>query len=201
MAESTTSICNQSLARLGGRRIANYDDATDTKLEAVYCRLFFEQEAKALIKDHYWPFAKKRVQLSETTAPAWQWDHAFLLPNDYLRTIMVYDGSDNPQGRTHYSYEIEGNLLLTNETAVYLKYLRWVPDVGSWDPLFTEVFVSTLAKKLVIPLSQDTKIKADIDRDLFPLLRQVRAMDRQENESIGRADLKPWADARFTDTA
>lgn len=201
MAESTTSICNQSLARLGGRRITNYHDATDTKLEAEYCRLFFEPTAKALIKDHYWPFAKHRVQLSETDTPAWQWDHAFLLPNDYIRTVMVYDGSDNPQGRTDTSYEIEGNLLLTDESSVYLKYLRWVSDVGAWDPLFIEVFVLQLAKKLVIPLSQDTKIKADIDRDLLPLLRQVRAMDRQEQESIGRADLKPWRDARSTDTA
>lgn len=202
MAESKTSICNQSLARFGAKRINDFDDASDTKPEALYCRLFFEQTTKALLKDHYWPFAKARVQLArDTTDPPFQYLYAYLLPSDFLRLIVFYNGSDHVTGKTEYSYELEGKRLLTDEEAVYLRYIRWLPDAGSWDALFTECFVLVLAKKLVLPLAQDTKIKADLDRDLFPLLKQVRAMDRQEQEVIGRNDLRTWREARYSDTA
>jgi len=202
MAESTTSVCNMALARLGAKRITDYNDASDTKLEAIYCRLFFEQTAKALIRSHWWRFAKDRVQLSQDpTAPSFQWDHAYLLPNDFLRSVMVWDGSDNPTGESEYDHELEGLKLLTDEDEVYLKYIRWVSDTGAWDPLFTEVYVLTLAKKLVIPLSQDVKLKQDIDNDLFPLLRQVRALDRQEESHVGRYSLKTWRESRLSDTA
>lgn len=202
MAVSTTSTCNQSLARLGATRIADYDDAGDTHPEAIYCRLFYEQTAKALMRSHWWRFAKDRVQLSQdTVVPAFQWAYAYHLPNDFLRAIMVYDGSDLGGGRTYSSYELEGSRLLIDESEVYLKYIRWVSDVPSWDPLFTEVFILVLAKKLCIPLSQDSKIKIDLDNDLVPLMRQVRALDRQEQEQIGRDELRTWNDARFSDIA
>lgn len=199
---STTSICNMALARIGAKRISDYDDSTDTKPEAIYCRLYYEQAAKALQRSHLWRFARHRVQLSlDTTDPVFEWTYAYLLPNDFLRLIAVYDGSDFPDGRTYESFELEGARLLIEEDTVYLKYIRWMSDVTTWDPLFTEVMVLSLAKKLVIPLSQDTDIKADIDKDLEILSRRVRAMDRNEAENIGRTDLKTWNDARCTDIA
>ena len=201
MAESKTSVCNLALARLGGRRINDFDDNSESNLESIYCRLFFEETAKALLKDHYWPFAKTRVQLSQTTTPAWQYDYAYLLPTDFLRVVCVYNGADNILGRTENSYEIEGKTLLTDEDEIYLKYIKYVDDVGAWDALFTEVFILVLAKKLVIPLSQDVKIKMDLDRDLAILLPKVRAMDRQEEFVEGRQDLRPWKEGRSSDTA
>jgi len=206
MAESSTSVCNQALARMGSKRINDFDDDSDTKPEAIYCRLFFDQTRRALLKDHYWPFAKARVKLSRDT----EWDvdtdndfgytYAYHLPNDFLRLILFYNGSDYPDGHTHYSYELEGKRLLSGETAVFLKYIKNVIDVGSWDPLFLEVMVLLLASKLSMPLSQELKIKEDIDKDLTFLLRKVRAMDRQEEQVIGRAALRTWQDARYHDT-
>lgn len=202
MAESKTSLCNQALARFGAKRINDFDDATDTKPEAIYCRLFFDQTAKALMKDHYWPFAKGRVQLSQdTTSPAFQYTYAFHLPNDFLRLIVVYNGSDLPSGKTYYTYEIQGKRLLTDESAIYLRYVKWVTDVGAWDPLFNECFILLLAQKLTMPLSQDIKLKQDIDKDLQFLMRKVRAMDRQEEQVIGRTDLRALTEARWTDIA
>jgi hypothetical protein len=201
-AESSTSVCNMALARIGAKRINDYEDTSETKLEAVYCRLYYGQTAKALMRSHLWGFAKARVQLSQDTeTPAFQWTYSYSLPNDCLRIRYVYDGSDQVGGKTYYSWEREGSHLLINESSVYLKYIRWVEEVPSWDPLFTEVMVLTLAKKLVIPLSQDIKMRADIDQDLKPLMHQVRALDRQESEQIGRAERKPWSLARYSDTA
>jgi hypothetical protein len=66
--------------------------------------------------------------------------------------------------------------------------------------MFNEVMILQLALKLVIPLSQDvSKLKQDLNNDLVPLMRKVRAMDRQEQEQIGRDELRTWQDARFSD--
>ena len=201
MSESSTSIANQALARFGAKRINDYDDDTDTKLEAVYCRLFFDQTARSLMKDHYWPFAKGRVQLSANTVdPVFQYSYQYYLPTDFLRLILFYNGSDRQDGRTYYTYELEGKHLLTDESAVYLRYIKWVTDVGSWDTLFIEAMVLTLASKLCMPLSQELSIKQDIDKDLEKLMHKVRAMDRQEEQVIGRAALRTWQDAKYSNT-
>jgi hypothetical protein len=85
-------------------------------------------------------------------------------------------------------------------STVYLRYIRDVDDPNEWDAMFVELMVLSLARKLVIPLSQDLKMKKDIDDDLIPLMSKVRAMDRTEQEHIGRDELKTWVDARNTNT-
>jgi len=192
-----TEVSNMSLARIGAKRINNFDDASDTKVEAIYCRLFYNKTRDALMRSHLWRFAKARVALSaDTVPPAFQWDYQFHLPNDFLRLVSVFDDSDTVDGRPLDSYELEGKMLMMNSSSVNLRYIKQVDDVNEWDPLFLEVFVLALAKKLIIPLSQDIKLKKDIDDDLYPLLRQVRAMDRNEGTRIGRYALKTWLDAR-----
>lgn len=189
-----------ALARFGAKRINDFDDASENSLEAVYCRLFYTQTAKALMRSHFWWFAKDRVQLSQdTTDPVFQWDYAYHLPNDFLRAILVYNGADNPTGETEYDYELEGKRLLTDEDEVYLKYVKWVPSEANWDALFIEVFTLVLAQKLVIPVSQDVKLKIDIGADLGPLMKKVRALDRQEEYHVGRVSRKTWNDARHSD--
>jgi len=214
MAESETSICNMALARIGGQRINDYNDSTETSKYAIYCRLLYEQTAKALMRSHYWTFARDRVQLSQDTeTPDFQWDYQYILPADYLRIILLYDGSDLPEGRTYVSYEIEGKRLLIDESTVYMKYVKWVESPAEWDSLFIEVLVLQLASKLVIPISGAGKegivLKQEIDSELYGgrrygrrgLMSQVRALDRQEAEHVGRDELRTWEDARYSDTA
>lgn len=198
-----TTVCNMALARLGGKRINDYGDSTDTKVEAIYCRLFYEQTAKALIRSHLWRFAQARASLSQNaTSPAFEYTYAYDLPNNFLRHLILYDGSDMPLGNTYYSYSLEGKQLLCDiDTPLYLRYIKWVPSEADWDTLFVEVLVLQLARKLVIPLSQSVKLKTDIDNDLRILGPTVRALDRQESEHIGRDSLKTWRDARHSDRA
>ena len=205
--ESKTSVCNLALARIGGKRITDFDDDSDTKPEAIYCRLFFDQTVRSLLKDHYWPFAKDRVKLSADT----EWDvdtdndfgftYAYHLPADFIRLILFYNGSDKPDGKTYYTYELEGKRLLSSESAVYLKYIKWVTDVGAWDALFTETLILMLASKMTMPLTQELEIKQDIDKDLTFLFKKVRAMDRMEEQVVGRSALRTWREGRYSDIA
>jgi len=197
-----TEICNMALARIGARRINDYADSSDTKLEAVQCRLFYPNVARELIRSHLWRFAKHRVQLSQSTVtPAFQWSYQYELPNDFLRRIDVWDGADIRDGHTFTSYELEGKYLLTDEETVYLRYVRWVEDVTKWDALFVAMVVLKLAGNLAMPLTQNEKVKLAIDNEWKSAMPKVRAMDREEGRQIGRDALRTWVDARFSDTA
>ena len=202
-----------ALARIGGQRITDYNDTTESSKYAIYCRLFYTQTAKSLMRSHLWRFARDRVELSQDTeTPDFQYSYQYSLPADFLRHILIYDGSDLPEGKTYVSYEIEGKKLLIDESEVFMKYIKWVESPAEWDPLFIEVLVLQLANKLVIPISGGGKegmaLKADIDAELYGsrrygrrgLMAKVRALDRQEAEQIGRDELKTWVDAVHSDT-
>jgi len=202
-----------ALARLGSKRINDFNSTVETGTPIIYCRLFYEQTAKSLMRSHLWRFARDRVQLSQDAeTPDFQWAYQYNLPSDFLRHILVYDGSDLPEGRTYVSYEIEGNKLLIDESTVYIKYIKWVESPASWDTLFIEVLALMLAQKMCIPITGGSKegmmLKQDIDAELFGsrrygrrgLMAQVRAMDRNEAEHIGRDERRTWEDARFSDT-
>jgi hypothetical protein len=187
-----------SLARIGAKRIADYDDTSEPNPETIYCRIFYEKTRDALLRSHLWRFAKARATLVNAGTPAFEWDYKYPLPVDFLRLISVYDGSDTVDGKPLDSYELEGNMLLIDSSSCNLRYIKKVVNPDDWDALFLEVYVLSLARKLVMPLAQDLDLKADVDKEITILMPKVRAMDRSEGTKIGRNALKLWVDARHT---
>jgi hypothetical protein len=193
---SNTEICNQSLGRIGAKRINNLE--TDGSPQAIQCRLHYEQTRDALIRSHYWRFASTRVMLSQDTIDPEgdEWDNQFILPSDMMRAKSVYDGVQTRNSR--FSYALEGDRLLTNEGSIDFRYIKRITDPTKFDSLFIEVLVLTIAKKLVGPLAgANVKLSQDVKQDLVPLMKQVRANDRQETNTRGKADRHLWNDARF----
>ena len=92
MAVNNTSICNMALSRIGAKRINDFDDDSDTKNEAIQCRLHFEQTRDALQRSHFWVFTKTRETLSQDTEdPDFEYANQFLLPSDMLRYRYKHD--------------------------------------------------------------------------------------------------------------
>jgi hypothetical protein len=106
--------------------------------------------------------------------------------------------SGNGPYRTNFSYAIEGRLILTNEDNIKLRYIKQVTDPTEFDPLFIEVLILKLALKLVSLAGANPTMSETIGRELSPVMRQVRAADRQETNTIGREDLHTWNSARLT---
>jgi hypothetical protein len=203
MALSETKICNQALARIGAKRINDFSDSSESSNEAIHCRTHYEQTRNALLRSHWWRFASDRATLSaDTTDPDFEWTYQYDLPSDFLRMKSIYEDNNTPRKNSIYSYALEGNKLLTDESAIQIRYIKKVTDVTEFDPLFIEVLVLQLALKLVMPLSQDKVLRREIQDELYGTPRQsgvmsrVRAMDRQETETIGRNAQRTWNDAR-----
>lgn len=204
MAVSNTSICNMALSRIGAKRINDFDDDTDTKNEAIHCRLHFEQTRDALQRSHFWVFNKKRETLSQdTTDPAFEFGNQFLLPSDFLRYRRKYDAGAGSTEISVYSFSLETNadgnrILLTDEDSVSLVYSARVTDPAKFDPLFIDVLVLKLALKLLTPLAgSDKVIRKELTDELFVVMGRVRALDRNEGVGTRQNDQYTWNDARL----
>lgn len=195
MATSETSICQMALARIGAKSITTL---TDGSVAARQCTIHYEQTRDALLRSHFWRFASSRSILSQdATDPAFQWANQFILPTDFSRLKAVFEDNNTRSQTTGQSFVIEGQRLLTNDTAVSIRYVKEVTDPGQFDSLFVEVLVLTLAIKMVMPLSQNKVLRRDLQDELKPLMSQVRTIDRQETNTIRTAI--SWNESRQID--
>jgi hypothetical protein len=196
MALSETKICSMACNKIGADRLENFD--TDETPQAIACRDHYETVRDALLRSAYWPFAAGRSDLSEdTTEPDFEYDNQFILPNDFLCLRSVYD--DTVAGDSRHSRSIEGQRLLTNESSMEIRYTKKITDVSKFDPLFTSLLVLLLADALIGPLAGgDARIQDKIDKAIDKLMPKVRALNRQEARSMGRAGEGTWVDMRLT---
>lgn len=126
-----------------------------------------------------------------------EYTYIWALPSDFLYMKSIYEGRFTDTN--NYSYAIEGTDILTDESEVEIRYIKQVADVTEFDPLFVEVLILSLALKLVMPLSQDRALYKEIKEELYKeVMPKVRALNRQETNTIGRNDLGTWINARYT---
>ena len=193
LTENETNLCNQALDRIGSK---NFTYVVQTGVEGIKCNTIFSQTRNALLRSFEWPFASARKTLSpEVNGPEFEWDYRFKLPEDYLRYKSDYGLDDSYEVDAR--FVIEGNYYLTNNDEVDLRYIKKVTDPDDFDPLFTEVLVLTLAKKL-IPALAGTKnpgLVESVSRDLADALSHARTVCRQETNVTGRQD---WRQARHS---
>lgn len=197
-----TDICNLTLGRMGSKTVTAAQITADTDPIAKQCNLHYEQTRDALLRSHKWRFASARASLVRGATPPFEYDYSYKLPTDFLSPKPIFDG-DESDGVFRYQYAIEGKLILTNEDSCDMQYIRQVTDVTEFDPLYIEVLVLALALKLVMPIAQDRKLYAEIKDELYGpngrggLMSSVRAMDKQETNTKGRAGKLNWNESRY----
>lgn len=191
-----TDICNLALSRIGAKVVTTAEITADTATTAAHCNRHYEQTRDALLRSHNWRFATERASLVVGSDPT-DYDHSYKLPNDFLALQTIYD-SDESDLVFRYQYDIQGTLILTNEDSCDIEYIKRITDVTKFDPLFVEVFVLSLALKLVMPLAQDRALYKEIKEELYgELMPRVRAMDKQETNTEGRAGKLSWNESRY----
>ncbi len=191
---SETSICNMALAKLGANKtLTNVE--TDSSFEAVQCKLHYEPTRDSLLRSYWWRFASARAELVATTDPDFEWSNAFTLPTDFLAMKSIYENRFSDENFR--SYALEGKILLTNEDEMFIRYVKKVTDVATFDSLFVEVFVLQLSLKLTSLAGATPKIRESLKDDLKLLMPAVRALDGQETNTVGRVESVTWNDARY----
>ena len=176
MAASTTTaleVANLALLYVGnGQTINDFDEVTQ---EAKACKVYFVKARDALLESFPWKFATKRSVLAVLSSPdaltAYErsgWAYTYGLPADLITPRSLYSGTRTPAAGSRIPYDIEGNLLLTDQDEAELLYTSQETNVGLWSPLFIEALAWQLAVKLclILPVKPEWARNAKVEAEL-----------------------------------
>lgn len=195
---SKLDICNMALGLLGCKQINDIDSPSTEEERA--CDLWWDTTRDQVLEDVDWRFARQRSTLSATTAPDFEYDYAYQLPNDYIKNRGLWDDdngemiTDN-QTDTSYRYEIENRQLLTDLEEVNLIYTARIENTGLFPTAFIECMILKLAANMAPKLTSDGKPRR---KDLLEEYRTAKllAEDSQGNDNYfisGKKD--SWLDS------
>ncbi len=183
---SKTDLANDALGQIGQTFITNIDDDTET---SNLVKRFLDEARDAVLREHNWGFARKRVELAATTTPVYDWNYAYVLPADNLRIIRLGVSDDIP-------YAIEGNTLVSNDATAFVLYIRKVEDTNLWDAMFYQLVSTLLASKLAMPLASSYKMASDLYSLYQSKLLDAQAVDRQEGMTLPLTSTNLTTDVR-----
>ena len=148
---SVADICNIALSHIGADAVVVSISPPDGSVEAGHCARFYKIARQEVIDVADWQFAKHRVVLAEFANTSSVWAYAYALPSDMVTALRVLDSSAISE-RAGADYEIEGEVIRTNEPAATLLYKRDITDTTKFPPGFVTACGKVLAGYLAGPI-------------------------------------------------
>lgn len=193
MANTTVTICNRALSRIGHTILIS--SLTESRLEAEQCNLHFEPSRDAVLEDHPWSFATKRVELAElASVERTDWEYVYAAPSDMLvARHIVLPGTRNPASDSRIPYVVEANdagdgqVILTDQEDAELLYTTRHTAVAVWPQSFVDALTWRLAIELALGIKKDRALAGDMAKGYQAQL--VRAAVNNANQ--GQRDLAP----------
>lgn len=192
---SVVGVCNRALQKLGtSSRIVSLSD--DSK-HARALNASYEAVRDALLRDHAWNFAKKRVQLAASaTTPDFGKANAFPLPANFLRLLAPDPGYN----LNSHDWEIENHegalaILSDDDAPIDVRYIERVTDPNLMDALFLELWATDLAFELCKEITGSNAGKEALRADRKRILSDAKRTNAIENVASQPPD-DPWVTVR-----
>ena len=115
-----TAICNMSLGKLGDKRIKDNVE-TENSVQAIQCRLHYEQTRDALERSHSWRFTRDRIKL----VSAWATDTVY--------TTDQYVSNDDVWYKCSTAHTSSSATEPPHANWTTLTAVDYTPGVGEWD--------------------------------------------------------------------
>jgi hypothetical protein len=193
---SLYDLLSQAAAKLGADPVPNLtDDTRDVEVWSAIWQPTLQRE----IDYAPWPFATVTAELSQLLTPPGdpKYTYAYQLPGDYSVTRAVLDERGN---RSSIEFEVQGNLLYSNASRLFLKYGRTygINDVPSLPSYFTPYLVNALAYEAANALTAEQSDLQRCARDLTITQRQAHVAAGLQNTpqqfgSPGRYRTARWS--------
>lgn len=196
---SVVQICNMALSHIGSEARVSSISPPDGSVEAGHCATFYDMARSELIEPGTWRFARKRALLAEVTNESDTWAYAYTLPSDCMRPLRVLTPGTAltvfNQDTLGYSsneeagadFDIEGDVLYTNEPEAVLVYVRDVTDTTKFTPSFTSALSYLLASYLAGPILKGNE--------------GTRVGDGMRERAMALADIAATASANASSTS
>lgn len=184
---SKVEIANRALISIGASTIMAFSDRVR---EARAVAAIWDTARLAVLREHIWKFARKRVTLAPlVAAPVYEYSAAFQLPSDWVRMVSIYG---NPE------YRVNGTTLLCNESELDIEYIYDTGDnTGIWDDLATTALSAKLAEDICMKITQDADLTAEKKKDYIKALRRAKSMDAKDQPYLELAS-EDWLAARLS---
>jgi hypothetical protein len=171
---SETEIASNALTKLGAESITSLDD--DDTQRARLCRAYYPNTRDAVLRAYPWRCATVRANLAldADTPIGDDWEYQFQLPVlPYCLRILKVDDGDTP-------YTVEGRFVLSNESEMYIKFIKRMEDTGAYDSLLQEAIECRLAAELAYPVTGSPKLIQAMWALYEAKLREARTVDGME---------------------
>lgn len=189
-----TDVVNAALRLIGATVITTLTDGTKN---AEVASDLYEEVRDDLLRSHPWNFATKRVKLARSaTAPAFEFDYAYPMPADWLRTITVHDNDAGTGTILYREEEVNGQTaVVTSREDVYLRYVFQQTDPNKMAPDFRRALQFALARELAVPIANSNTLENQLGARADKALARARSADGMGGfpESRPRGS---WASAR-----
>lgn len=206
-ATSDVEICNIALTRIGHSQISSLDEGTKA---ADLCRLHYPRTRDAILRDHPWNFAIRRVTLAlESATPNHEFDYYHTLPADCLKVLRTSWEPEGTTGAAVYGfpgihgyagtdvpYRIEGRRLACNETVAKIEYIARIDDTSQFDSLFTDALAQRLAAEVCMALTENQSAAKTMWDIYAAKVADARSTDAQEGTPRDVVDSGGWLRAR-----
>lgn len=170
MAEAVLDIVNRALDHIGQQALISMDEPGP---DAARVRRLWPQVRDAVLRDHTWKCAMRRVRLNRLKeAPVFGFTARFQLPPDFLRLA----GADPAQARV----EVEGATLLADVTALSIAYVSRVEDPRLFDAALSECMSLKLAAELAFGSTASVTLAQQMEARYLQRLRDARYYDAGE---------------------
>lgn len=120
---------------------------TDGSNNANAANDVFTEVRDDVLRAHNWNFATKRQKLAQSsTAPTFEFDNAYPLPSDWLRTVSVHD-NDAGAGTVLFREEevADQGVILSSADELWIRYVYRVTDPNRMAADFRTAFAYELA--------------------------------------------------------
>lgn len=172
---SPIDICNTALSLIGSDALVSSIDPPDGSVEAGHCARFYPLARLSMIELGDWTFPKTRAVLAEVDNVSAIWTYAYAIPADCINALRILRpdsttnsismsdpfGSLYPQVPSYFiaidesagaPFELDGNVLRTNEPDATLIYARDITDSAQFSNSFVVAISYMLASYLSGPI-------------------------------------------------
>jgi hypothetical protein len=190
MATSKTQIFNLALTYLGEQPISNPDSDTDKR--AIVLRQAYDMSRQALLEEHLWNFAIKRIALApESTAPEFEWDYSFVTPSDCIRIHKFYDETGQ--------YKEEGKTIVSDSNVMNIVYVADITDTTYFPPIFSKILALDIAITAEYGITGQNKQQASLLTQRQKLIITAKMIDAQK-DNIKKKNISLINNARYIPT-
>lgn len=174
MAESTLSIINAALYKLGERPIMSVEEETP---QGKAAKSLHGQAFRYVLAKHPWTAATDVKRLlsdaSWSSADSKRYPYRFLLPNRLVRLIRIFDADEDQ----YYNWKKHGNYVVTDIPSISVEYIEDVTAQGKIDPALAQVLACYLAYLLAPRLTKEEPVVGRMYQEYQQAMREAIASD------------------------